>query len=138
MIRLLLGFAVPAVTVALAAVSLIGKGVLTEPRGAPMLVAEAEPFGLQPAAFDGSDCAGLVFAEIAEGAGPHLGVLALAGMAVAVQEIPAGASGTGASLYLAVDAEGHILAIGDTPDFGLSPAAAAEDCTRPQPIPGNV
>ena len=148
MLRLILAFALPAASLALAAVSLAGKGLLTEPGGEPMLVADLSgTAGLAPAGLGGDDCAArLHLTEDAQAGAPDAHILALAlqprpgGLAVAIQEIPAGAPDIGASLYLAVDAQGRILGVSETADFGLGGAAPVGDClpAAETPVPGAV
>ena len=154
MIRVLLGLAIPALAVAAAAASLVGKGVLFAPRGEAMIVASGPAAGgaVQHAKLDGTGClAAELLAEAAapKGAAPDAQRIVTfevpAGtdrIAVVLQEIPAADPSSGPTLVLAVDAEGRILAVSEDMSGGWRKVANdAEDCLPAAParkLPGSV
>ena len=119
MIRVLLGFALPAVGLGLAA-AFVGPTLVATSSVDPIVVAAAEPAAeLQPASFDQSACAStLLFGGWAHqaGADPALRIVALAPRSgshdgdLILREIPLGNSTEGAVVLLLVDADGRILA----------------------------
>ena len=152
MIRVLLGVALPALALAGAAVSLVGKGLLLAPQGEPMVVASSagEP-ALQPAEFTGNGCLGAqLLAEVAQPDGVPAGAERVVSfaippgterLAVVLQEIPAADPAAGPTLVLAVDAEGRIIAVSEDGSGAWRAVAekAIADCGEPAgKKPGSV
>lgn len=93
----------PVLAFAVSAGVLFVRALMPETRGEPMIVAaKANPAGIQPIVFEDTEGGGL----------PN---------GVTIQAIPA--SGGGTALYLAVDANGHIVSVDLATDEDSEPGA---------------
>jgi hypothetical protein len=136
MIRGLIVSALPIFGLGLAATTL-APGLLSGPRGEPLIMVAPDDVRLQAATFEGTPCASsLLFADKAKGeTGRHIVAFALrygaSDVAVEVEDY-AGAEKTPRTIVLVFDDSGHLVAVGVPADLDLRLPAAGAGC---DPIP---
>ncbi len=134
MIRVLLGSALPVLGLGVAA-AFFGPGLVTGPRGEPMIMAATDDATLQPATFDGEACASkLIFADPAspggQAPGAHIIAFALRSgandVAVEVEDYPGGATEAAKTVVLVFDDNGQLISAGDPESLHMQ--AVAKPC----------
>jgi hypothetical protein len=145
MIRALLSLSAPLAVAALAAVPLAGAGILSGPAGDPIVV-DTGPQHLRRASFDGHcgplPLRGAATPDLLAESGVRVVALALSetgsGLSVAVREIPAGGSLTGATLILLLDPAGRVLFAGDAATFSAEVWRSGCTDTLAEKSPGAI
>ncbi len=149
MIRVLAGSATAALAIGLAGY-FVAPSLSGVPAGEVMLVAGADSAPLlQPAGFDEAACAARLLLAEADGiAGTAVRIVALAahagphGIALAIEDVAAGANLPDGALVLALAPDGRIAGMWDAADFRSGAAgdmlAAGCDALESKPVAGSI